>query len=178
MSGVARSSYIVEVRKGTGHVTEHTDDVVDAHLHEEVERDGERVIVVNSQPSSTERELPPRGMRSLGSVAAHATSPVSGGEGRPRRGGRRGNPMVSMLATAVPLVLAAWAITFLDDRVPILVATGALVLVWLLGIAAAWRGLGPGARDSGGTWLGRAIGLVLGALVAVYLLLDTVTPLL
>lgn len=159
-------------------MTEQTDDVVDAPHHQEVERDGERVIVVNSQPSRTEQELPPRRMRSLGSVAAHATSPVSGGEGRPRRGSRRGSPLVSMLVTAVPLVAAAWGITFLEDRVPILVATGLLVLVWLLGIAAAWRGLGPGSRDSGGTWLGRAIGLVLGAVAAVYLVLDTVTPLL
>lgn len=152
-------------------------DVTGATHREEVRADGERVIVVNSQPSARESELPPRQMRSLGAVTAHATDPVSG-DGQPRRGAsRRGRPLVSMLVTSVPLAAAAFGITFLEDRSTVLTATAALVLVWLLGIVAAWRGLGPGGRDSG-IWLGRAIGLVLGALAAVYLLLDTVSPLL
>ncbi len=160
--------------------SEHTDDVTEASHREEVRPNGERVIVVSSQPAGSEEDLPPRRLRSLGSVAAHATDPVPG-ESRPRRGsGRRsGRPLLSMLSTAVPLAAAAFGITYLDDRTPILAATAALTLLWLVGIAAAWRGLGPGSRDSrGGVWLGRAIGLVLGALVAVYVLLDTVTPLL
>lgn len=159
--------------------SEQTDDVTEAHHHPEVERNGERVIVVNSQPSAIDKELPPRRLRSLGAVSAHATSPVSGGDSRPRRGTtRRWRPLVAMLVTALPLIAAAWGIRFLDARGAILATTAVLVLVWLVGIVAAWRGLGPGSRDSGGVWLGRAIGLVLGALVAVYLLLDTVTPLL
>lgn len=164
------------VRKGPSVTSEQTGDVAEPAHHEEV-RDGERVIVVNSQPRSGEQELPPRRLRSLGAVSSHASEAPSS-EGRPRRG-RRGNPLVSMLVTFVPLAAAAWAITLLDGRVAILVTTSLLALVWLVGIAAAWRGLGPGSRDSrGGIWLGRAIGLVLGALVALYLLLDTVTPLL
>lgn len=160
--------------------SEQTDDVTEASHREEVRPDGERVIVVNSQPSGGDEDLPPRRLRSLGSVAAHATDPVPG-DGRPRRGsGRRGGrPLLSMLATAVPVAAAALGITYLDSRTSILGATAVLVALWLLGIVAAWRGLGPGSRDSrGGVWLGRAIGLVLGALAAVYLLLDTVTPLL
>lgn len=156
-------------------------DVTETTHREEVRADGERVIVVNSQPRVRDSgEMPPRQMRSLGSVSAHATDPVSG-DSQPRRGGggRRGTPLLSMLLTAVPLAAAAWGITFLDSRTAILTAAATLVVVWLLGIVAAWRGLGPGGRDSrGGVWLGRAIGLVLGALAAVYLLLDTVSPLL
>lgn len=154
-------------------------DVTGTAHHEEVRADGERVIVVNSQPRARDdSEMPPRQVRSLGSVASHATDPVSG-DSQPRRGGsRRGNPLLSMLLTAVPLAAAAFGITFLEDRTTVLAATGGLAVVWVLGIAAAWRGLGPRSRDSGGVWLGRAIGLVLGALAALYLLLDTVSPLL
>lgn len=154
-------------------------DVTEPAHHEEVRADGERVIVVNSQPRARdESDLPPRQVRSLGSVAAHATDPISG-DSQPRRGGsRRGNPLLSILLTAVPLAAAALGITFLEGRTTVLAATAALALVWVLGIAAAWRGLGPRGRDSGGVWLGRAIGLVLGALAAVYLLLETVSPLL
>lgn len=154
-------------------------DVTESTHREEVRADGERVIVVNSQPRARDgSEMPPRQMRSLGSVTSHATDPVSG-DSQPRRGGgRRGKPLLSILLTALPLVAAAFGITFLEGRTVVLGATAALVLVWLLGIVAAWRGLGPGGRDSrGGIWLGRAIGLVLGALAAVYLLLDTVSPL-
>ncbi len=160
--------------------SEHTDDVTEASHRGEVRPNGDRVIVVNSQPTDSEGELPPRRLRSLGSVAAHATDPIPG-DSRPRRGsGRRsGRPLLSMLATAVPLAAAAFGITYLDGRTLILAATAALIVLWLVGIAAAWRGLGPGSRDSrGGVWLGRAIGLVIGALVSVYVLLDTVTPLL
>jgi hypothetical protein len=86
---------------------------------------------------------------------------------------------MSLLLTAVPVAAAAYGITFLEDRTTILAATGGLALLWLLGIIAAWRGLAPGGRDNrAGLWLGRAIGLVMGAVAAVYLLLDTVSPLL
>lgn len=175
---VAPTSYSVGMERTTVS-SEHTDDVTEASHREEVRPTGERVIVVNSQPSGSDEDLPPKRLRSLGSVAAHATDPVPG-DGRPRRGsGRRGRPLLSMLAMAVPLAAAAFGITLLEDRTVILAATAALTVLWLVGIAAAWRGLGPGSRDSrGGVWLGRAIGLVLGALVAVYVLLDTVTPLL
>ena len=155
-------------------------DVTGTAHREEVRADGERVIVVNSQPRARDgSELPPRQMRSLGAVTAHATDPVSG-DTQPRRGStRRGNPLLSMLLFAVPLAAAAWGITMLEGRTAVLGATAALVVLWLVGIVAAWRGLGPGSRDGrSGVWLGRAIGLVLGALAAVYLLLDTVTPLL
>lgn len=155
-------------------------DVTESTHREEVRDDGERVIVVNSQPRAREdSDLPPRQMRSLGSVTAHATDPVTG-EGQPRRGGgRRGRPLLSLLVTAVPLAAAAYGITLLEERTAILAATAALLVVWLLGIASAWRALDPEGRDKrSGIWLGRAVGLVLGALAAVYLLLDTVTPLL
>jgi len=146
---------------------------------DEVQRGGDRVIVVNSQPDIGSDELPPRRLRSLGAVAAHATDPMSG-DSRPRRGGtRRGNPLVSMVMTAAPIALAAYGITFLTGRTTMLATTAELALFWLGGITLAWRGLGPGGRDArGGIWLGRAIGLVIGAVAAVYLLLDTVTPLL
>jgi len=158
--------------------SEQTDDVTEAAHHEEVRANGDRVIVVNSQPPSGDAEVPRRKLRSLGAVSAHATDPITG-DSRPRRGStRRGSPLVALLVTAVPFAAVALGISYLDGRVAILASTAVLALVWLLGIAAAWRGLGPGRRDSSGVWLGRAVGLVLGALVAVYLLLDTVTPLL
>lgn len=153
--------------------SEQAEDVADPQHHEEVRGD-DRVIVVNSQPGRTESELPPRRLKSLGSVSSHATDPVSG-DGQPRRGGRRGNPLLSLLLFAVPLALAGFGIAQLDARTPLLAATAALAAVWLVGIVAAWRALGPGGRDGrSAVWLGRAIGLVLGAVAAVYLLLDPV----
>ena len=159
--------------------SEQTQDV-DEPTHREERRDnGDRVIVVNSQPQAGQQEMPPRRLRSLGPVAAHATEAMPG-DGRPRRSsGRRGNAFLSLVLTAVPVALAAWGITMLEGRTSVLAATAALAVLWLLGIVAAWRGLAPGGRDNrAGLWLGRAIGLVLGALAAVYLLLDTVSPLL
>lgn len=160
--------------------SEQTKDVDDAARHEERRDGGDRVIVVNSQPRASERELPPRRLRSLGPVAAHATEAMPG-DGRPRRssGGRRGNALVSLLLTALPTIAAAYGITLLEGRTTILAATAALAVLWLLGIVAAWRGMAPGGRDNrAGIWLGRAIGLVLGALVAVYILLEPVSGLL
>lgn len=165
--------------KQTQDATEASDVTEPAH-HEEVRADGERVIVVNSKPRArSESDLPPRQMRSLGNVTAHATDPVSG-DSQPRRGNtRRGRPLLSMLLTAALLAGAAFGIGFLEGRTVILGAAAGLVVVWLFGIGAAWRALGPGGRDGrSGVWLGRAIGLVLGALAAVYLLLDKVTGLL
>ncbi len=158
--------------------SEQTDDVTTASRHEEVRRDGDRVIVVNSQPASGEGEMPPRRLRHLGAVAAHATDPVSG-DAQPRRGSRGGNPLLSILLYALPFAAAAYGITQLTGRTVLLGATAGLLVLWLLGIVAAWRGLGPGQRDGRtGVWLGRAIGLVLGALAAVYLLLEKVSGLL
>lgn len=170
----------MRARKGTSVTSEQTKDVDDAARNAERRDGGDRVIVVNSQPRASEREMPPRRLRSLGPVAAHATEAMPG-EGRPRRSGsgRRGNAFVALLVTALPTIAAAYAITLLEGRTAILVATGVLAALWLAGIVAAWRGMAPGGRDNrAGIWLGRAIGLVLGALVAVYLLLDTVSPLL
>ncbi len=159
--------------------SEQTQDVEEPTHREERRDNGDRVIVVNSQPQGGQQELPPRRLRSLGPVAAHATEAMPG-DGRPRRSsGRRGNAFLALLLTAVPVALAAWGITMLEGRTTILAATGGLAALWLIGIIAAWRGLAPGGRDNrAGLWLGRAIGLVLGALAAVYLLLDTVSPLL
>lgn len=159
--------------------SEQTKDVDQPTRREEKRANGERVIVVNSQPEAGQQELPPRRLRALGPVMAHATEAVPG-ESRPRRGGgRRGSALLSLLFTALPVAAAAYGITFLEDRTTILGATGGLALLWLFGIIAAWRGLAPGGRDNrAGLWLGRAIGLVLGAVAAVYLLLDTVTALL
>ena len=159
--------------------SDQTQDVEATEHREERRADGNRVIVVNSQPAAGQQELPPRRLRSLGPVSSHATETMPG-ESRPRRSsGRRGNALVALLLTALPVAAAAWGITLLEGRTEVLAATGALAAVWLLGIVAAWRGLAPGGRDNrAGVWLGRAIGLVLGALAAVYLLLDTVSPLL
>lgn len=169
----------MRVRKGTSVSTEQTQDVEDASQREQRRDNGDRVIVVNSQPQAGQQELPPRRLRSLGPVAAHATEAMPG-DGRPRRSsGRRGNAFLSLLMTALPTIAAAYAITLLNGRTAILASTAVLAVLWLAGIGAAWRGMAPGGRDNrAGVWLGRAIGLVLGALVAVYLLLDTVSPLL
>ena len=159
--------------------SDQTPDVEEPTHREERRANGDRVIVVNSQPRASEHERPPRRLRSLGSVAAHATEAVTGDGGPRRHSGRRGSSLLALLVTALPVAAAAWGITFLEGRTRILAATAALGVVWLLGIAAAWRGLAPGNRDNrAGVWLGRAIGLVLGAVAAVYLLLDTVAPLL
>ena len=178
MPRVTPTSYAVGVREGTSVTSEQTQDVEEPTRHEERRVNGDRVIVVNSQPQAGQQGLPPRKLRSLGPVASHATETMPG-EGRPRRSsGRGGNAFVALVLMAVPVAAAAWGITFLEERTEILAATGALAVLWLLGIVAAWRGLAPGGRDKrAGVWLGRAIGLVLGALAAIYLLLDTVTPL-
>ena len=145
--------------------------------HAEVVRGGQRVIVVNSQPEPGASELPPRRMRRLGAVEQHATDPVTG-EVR-RRSNRSGGALWAIVVAAVPVLLAAFGITFLEDRTLVLAATGVLALLWLLGLASAWRGLGPNAREGRGAVLfGRAVGLVAGAVGAVYLLIDTVAPLL
>ncbi len=169
----------MRVRKGTSVTSEQTQDVEEPTHREERRANGDRVIVVNSQPQAGMQELPPRRLRSLGPVTSHATEAVPG-DGRPRRSsGRRGNAFLALLLTALPVAAVAFGIRLLEDRTAILVATGALAVVWALGIIAAWRGLAPGNRDNrAGVWLGRAIGLVLGALAAVYLLLETVSPLL
>ena len=146
--------------------------------HAEVVRGGQRVIVVNSQPApSASGDMPPRRMRRLGAVQQHATDPVTG-ETR-RRSPRRGGALSAIVIAAVPVLLAAFGITFLEDRTLVLAATGALALLWLVGLASAWRGLGPKGRDGRGAVLfGRAVGLVAGAVGAVYLLIDKVAPLL
>lgn len=159
--------------------SEQTQDVEPSTQHEERRANGDRVIVVNSQPQAGQRELPPRRLRSLGPVSSHATEALPG-DGRPRRSsGRRGNAFLALLVTAVPVTAAAFGITLLEGRSVILGAAGGLAALWLLGIVAAWRGLAPGNRDNrAGVWLGRAIGLVLGALAAVYLLIEPVSALL
>lgn len=150
--------------------------------HPEVVRGGQRVIVVNSQPRPGEEELPPRQMRGLGSVQTHATGPVSGGEQRRRRAST-GSSLTAIVTTAVPVLLAAYVITLiadssLDDTF-VLAATALLALLWLGGLVSAWRGLGPGGRDGrSGVHFGRAVGLVVGAVGAVYLLIEVVPPLL
>lgn len=144
--------------------------------HPEVVRGGQRVIVVNSQPRPSENELPPRRMRRLGSVQTHATDPVTG-EAR-RRPNRGGSALTAIVTAAVPVLLLAFGITFLTDRTAVLAATGVLAVLWLVGMATAWRGLGPNGREGrGGVLFGRAVGLVLGAVGAVYLLIDQVAPL-
>lgn len=145
--------------------------------HPEVVRGGQRVIAINSQPQPTDTDLPPRDMRRLGSVDVHATEPTTS-EPRRRRA-RSGSALVAILVTAVPVLLAAYGITFLEDRTVVLAATGVLALVWLLGLVSAWRGLGPrGGEGRGAVMFGRAVGLVAGAVGAVYLLIDVVSPLL
>lgn len=145
--------------------------------HPEVMRGGQRVIVVNSQPRPGDDDLPPRQVRGLGAVSNHASGPVSGSEQRRRASG--GSALGSIVTAAVPVLLAAFAITFLDDRLMVLLATGVLVAFWLVGLATAWRGLGPKGRDGrGAVFFGRAVGLVVGAVGAVYLLIDVVPPLL
>lgn len=146
--------------------------------HNEVVRGGQRVIVVNSQPAPSDNgDLPPRRMRRLGAVQQHATDPVTG-ETR-RRSPRAGGALSAIVIAAVPVLLAAYAITFLEDRTVVLAATGVLALLWLVGLGTAWRGLGPKGRDGRGAVLfGRAVGLVAGAVGAVSLLIEDVSALL
>lgn len=145
--------------------------------HPEVMRGGQRVIVVNSQPNPGEDDLPPRQMRGLGAVATHATDPVTGDSRRRRSGG---GALMAIVVAAVPVLLGAFLIAqFLEDRTVVLAATAVLALLWLVGLASAWRGLGPNGRDGrGAVYFGRAVGLVVGAVGAVYLLIDVVPPLL
>ncbi len=145
--------------------------------HEEVRRGGQRVIVVNSQPATSPSERLPRRLRSLGSVSAHATDPVSV-DSRPRRRSS-GNALMGLISTLLPLSLIAGGITVLNSRTAILTWSGILAGLLLVGLVMAWRGLGPRGRDGrGGVWFGRAVGIVGGGLVAVKLLLDKVLPLL
>lgn len=147
-----------------------------ADTHTEVMRGGQRVIVVNSQPRPGDEELPPRQMRGLGSVSNHASGPVSSDQRRRRRSG---GALGAIVTAAVPVLLAAFAITFLEDRTLVLGATAVLAVLWLVGLGTAWRGLGPKGRDGrSGVFFGRAVGLVVGAVGAVYLLIDVVPPLL
>ncbi len=142
--------------------------------HEEVRRGGQRVIVVNSQPATLNTERPPGRLRSLGSVSAHATDPVSV-DSRPRRRSS-GSSILGLLSTAVPLGLGAWAVKAMTGRTGILTFASILAAFLLIGLVMAWRGLGPRGRDGrGGVWFGRAVGLVVGGLAAVYLLLEKVS---
>ncbi|MFT6942774.1 MAG: hypothetical protein ACJA2F_000969 [Nitriliruptoraceae bacterium] len=145
--------------------------------HEEVRRGGQRVIVVNSQPVSSNTERPPGRLRSLGSVSAHATDPVSV-DSRPRRRST-GNSIIGVLSTSLPMGFGALAVSAMTGRSDILLYSTILAAFLLIGLLLAWRGLGPRGRDGrGGVWFGRAIGLVLGGLAAVYLLLEKVSAIL
>jgi hypothetical protein len=116
-------------------------------------------------------------LRSLGSVSAHATDPVSV-DSRPRRRST-GNSIIGVLSTSLPMGFGALAVSAMTGRSDILLYSTILAAFLLIGLLLAWRGLGPRGRDGrGGVWFGRAIGLVLGGLAAVYLLLEKVSAIL
>ena len=186
MPDVTRSTYAVVVTEedtvSTDEATPRSEDVDAGSGHPEIVRGGQRVIVVNSQPRPGEGDLPPRQVRGLGSVSLHATDPVTKDQ-RPRKSGA-GSALLAIVTAAVPVLLAAFAIRiaaerFDASRTVVLGATAVLAVCWLIGLASAWRGLGPKGRDGrGSVFFGRAVGLVAGAVGAVYLLIEVVPPLL